>query len=59
MKNFQKIAAFVIASLVIITGCKKSFLDVPPQGQPAETQFWKTSADATSAVNSMYANLHG
>jgi len=59
MKNFQKIAAFVIASLVIITGCKKSFLDVPPQGQPAETQFWKTSADATSAVNSMYANLRG
>lgn len=64
MKNFKNIttktvAALVVTSLVISTGCKKSFLDVPPQGQPAATVFWKTQDDATKAVNSMYANLRG
>ena len=64
MKNFKNIttktvAALVVTSLVISTGCKKSFLDVPPQGQPAATVFWKTQDDATKGVNSMYANLRG
>lgn len=38
--------------------CKKSFLNVDPAGNVAATQFWKTEADATQAVNAMYANLH-
>jgi hypothetical protein len=64
MKIYQNITAknvaiITFAASMLFTGCKKSFLDVPPQGQPAETVFWKTSDDATKAVNSIYANLRG
>ncbi|WP_240663462.1 RagB/SusD family nutrient uptake outer membrane protein [Mucilaginibacter limnophilus] len=55
MRRKASILAFTF--LIAATGCKKSFLDVPPQGQPAETQFWQTEADATKAVNFIYANL--
>jgi hypothetical protein len=37
--------------------CKKSFLDVDPQGQQQATQFWQSQEDATKAVNAIYANL--
>ncbi|MFD0763460.1 RagB/SusD family nutrient uptake outer membrane protein [Mucilaginibacter lutimaris] len=43
--------------LLISQGCKKSFLDVPPQGQQPSQEFFKTADDATKAVNSIYANL--
>ena len=44
-------------AMLAITGCGKSFLDVPPQGQQPSEQFWKDQADATKAVNAIYANL--
>lgn len=44
--------------LTLATGCGKSFLDVPPQGQQPAQEFWVNEADATKAVNAMYANLH-
>ncbi len=47
-----------LLALVVFTGCNKTFLDVPPQGQQPSQQFWKSDADATKAVNAMYANLH-
>ena len=47
----------VTAILVAAPSCKKSFLDVPPQGQQPSQQFWKTEADATKSVNAMYGNL--
>jgi len=64
MKIYQNITAKNVATIafattMLFTGCKKSFLDVPPQGQPAATQFWKTGDDATKGVNSIYANLRG
>jgi hypothetical protein len=40
-------------------GCKKSFLNATPATTTVATQFFKTSADATSAINAMYADLHG
>ncbi|RYE16445.1 MAG: RagB/SusD family nutrient uptake outer membrane protein, partial [Sphingobacteriales bacterium] len=46
------------ALLFISQGCKKSFLDVPPQAQKPADTFWESAADANSAVNAMYANLH-
>lgn len=49
----------VPAVIYTATGCKKSFLDVAPQGQQPSEQFWKNEADATKAVNAMYANLRG
>jgi len=47
----------VLPVVSVLTGCKKSFLDVPPQGQQPTEQFWQSQADATKAVNAMYANL--
>lgn len=43
--------------LVNISACKKSFLDVEPQGQRTAQSFWKTQEDATQAVNAIYGNL--
>lgn len=52
--------AFILLLLPVasvITGCKKSFLDVPPQAKQPSQQFWQSQDDATKAVNAMYANL--
>jgi len=48
----------LIAALFLSQGCKKSFLNATPATTVKATQFWQSSADATSAVNSMYADLH-
>jgi len=58
MKN-KIIAVLGIGALSLMTSCKKSFLDVPPQGQQPAEQFWTSGEDATKAVNSIYANLRG
>lgn len=47
-----------VGCVFTLAGCQKSFLEVPPQGQQAGEQFWRNEADATKAVNAMYANLH-
>lgn len=63
MKTYKNITfglkMAVPALLVLLTtsGCDKSFLDVPPQGQQPVEQFWQNEADATKAVNAIYANL--
>jgi len=60
MKKYLKGAAgiSILAALVLAQSCKKSYLDVTAKGTVASAQFWKTPADATSAVDAMYANLH-
>lgn len=57
--NHKLIAVFGIGALFLAESCKKSFLEVPPQGQQPAEQFWTSEADATKAVNSIYANLRG
>ncbi|HTI59171.1 RagB/SusD family nutrient uptake outer membrane protein [Mucilaginibacter sp.] len=60
-KNFYLQGASILclfATLLLAPACKKGFLDKPRQGVVPATQFWVTQADATSAVNAMYANLH-
>lgn len=58
-KNLTKVLGLcIITTAIIFQGCKKSFLDVNPAGNVAAKQFWKTPADASSAVSAMYANLH-
>jgi len=57
--NKKLIAVAGIIPLILITSCKKNFLEVPPQGQQPAEQFWASEADATKAVNSIYANLRG
>jgi len=47
----------IMVSLSMISACKKSFLDVEPQGQISVKNFWKTNDDAIAAVNAVYGNL--
>lgn len=51
------LALLALPAIIGISGCKKKFLDVPPQGQTPSQQFWQSQSDATKAVNAMYANL--
>lgn len=56
--NLNKILLVgAMMALIATPSCKKSFLDVPPQGQQPSQQFWQSEADATKAVNAMYGNL--
>jgi hypothetical protein len=61
MKQRINLNKFLLLSAVVIfvtmPSCKKSFLDVPPQGQQPSQQFWKSESDATKAVTAMYGNL--
>lgn len=57
-KNLKNALALSACAVLMITqGCKKSFLDVPPQAQLPSVEFFKTQDDATKAVNSIYGNL--
>lgn len=59
-KNLKAIGwVGILFLLAVAPGCKKSFLDVPPQAQKPVQQFWESQADATAAVNAMYANTRG
>ena len=49
----------MVASVFVTTGCGDEFLEVKPQGQQPAEEFWVSEADATKAVNAMYANLRG
>lgn len=56
---FQKALGLAsIASLLLMPGCSKDFLNQPRQGVQPQAQFWQTQDDATKAVTAMYANLH-
>jgi len=44
-------------ALATIVSCKKSFLDVPEQGQQNAQAFWLTAEDAGKGVNAIYGNL--
>lgn len=53
----KALGLLVLPAIIGVAGCKKKFLDVPPQGQQPSQQFWQSQSDATAAVNAMYANL--
>lgn len=57
INNQIKLLAVTATIVLLAPSCKRSFLDVPPQGQQPGEQFWKDEADATKAVNAMYGNL--
>ncbi len=62
LRNSSPKITLIILLLPLIqglTGCKKSFLDVPVQDQQPAEQFWQSQDDATKAVNAMYANMRG
>jgi hypothetical protein len=57
-KIYLRVTGFIVVlTLLGSTACKKDFLDVPPQGQQPNEQFWQTEADVTKAVNAVYGNL--
>ncbi|NML63624.1 RagB/SusD family nutrient uptake outer membrane protein [Hymenobacter sp. RP-2-7] len=49
-------AAAAVLTLGLAASCQ-NYLDVAPQGQPAATQFFQTSADAAAAIGAPYAKL--
>lgn len=57
INNYLKLFAVTATIALIAPSCKRSFLDVPPQGQQPSEQFWKDESDATKAVHAMYGNL--
>jgi SusD family. len=54
MKTINKLSIAFIASIVLLFGCSKDFLDTNPQGSIPPDQFYLTDADATSAVAAAY-----
>ena len=58
MKSIKKATLVIACSIsLFIVGCSRDFLDVDPQGQQPEVDFWQNADDATKAVNAMYAKL--
>ncbi len=56
-KSMAGIARISALTMILLAGCTKDFLDVPPQGKQKAEEFWVSEADATKAVNAIYANL--
>lgn len=54
-----RVMPIVITALLVTISCSDEFLDVPPQGEQPDEQFWISGEDAAKAVNAMYANLRG
>ncbi len=50
----------LLFSLLMISGisCKRSFLDVDPQGKKKEEQFFVSAKDAVESVNSIYGHFN-
>jgi hypothetical protein len=53
----KALTATLLVVLISAQSCKKSFLEVPVQGQTTSATFFTTTADATAAVASIYAGL--
>lgn len=54
MKTINKLSIVLMTSIVLLFGCSKSYLDTTPEGGISPDQFYKTDADATSAVAAVY-----
>jgi hypothetical protein len=53
----KKLSIIFLASIILLFGCSKSFLDTQPTGSIPPDQFYKTDADATEAVMACYNML--
>ena len=60
MNQSHRYKRILFFSLIMISGvsCKRSFLDVDPQGKKQDEQFFVSSKDAVEAVNSIYGHLN-
>ena len=61
LKDFigRSVTGLMLVALLLTASCTEDFLDVPPQGQQPNEDFWVTADDAAKSVNAMYANLRG
>lgn len=55
----SKAVTLAIVCVLVTFSCSENFLDVSPQGEQPNEQFWVSAEDAGKAVNAMYANLRG
>jgi hypothetical protein len=60
----MKKLAYILAPALLLSSCSKSFLDLTPKSEITTGSFYKTSADAITAVNGCYTanqstNLYG
>ncbi len=54
----KKIYSYLFLA-IIVSGCKKDFLELAPQSQINAANFYKTAADYNTATIGAYANLQG
>lgn len=59
MKKIYKhsVMLFLLAAMVVVSSCKKTFLDKQPQDQISTTIFYKTASDAQQGLTGVYASL--
>jgi hypothetical protein len=57
MKLMNNIKYTILFGLVLLTGCKKDWLNLNPVAQPTEVSFFSTQAGADQAVTATYAAL--
>ena len=53
----KKYIFLYLASIIILAGCSKDFLDTEPLTQRVNTNFYQTEEDITQALNATYARL--
>lgn len=58
MSHIKYVLTITIFSAAFLS-CKKGFLTIAPQSQATEANFFKTTADVTTAVTAAYAPLRG
>lgn len=59
MKNLRYISATIIAVTLLISACKKTFLDLEPLDVPTEAIYFKTPDHFKAAANDFYNKMIG
>lgn len=49
---------YIFLAIIVLAGCKKSFLDLAPVSNSNANNFFKTRSDFDLAVNNAYSTLH-
>lgn len=58
IKNISRIIMWLPAGLLLVIGCSKK-LDLSPDSQLSDNNFWKTTSDLSQACNYLYTFLNG
>src|ERR1044071_6524676 len=55
MKKFNQLSIYILASALLVSGCKK--LDRFPETSFSDADYWNTESDLINAANRMYQQL--